>query len=445
MPNNLRHEQNNVNHLMIETIQFDGLTSQITSCYPILLFFGFVIIISILEKVVSTKYHPSKNETQRYHKISVIIPVYAEKHERFDACLKSSFNQLNLSHSPEQDSDELIVVHDGEDKKVKEISQRYGARFLDLGKRAGKRNALIHGVMAAKNDLVLFVDSDTVLDRNFIEEIVKPLDDPKVGIVSCTKKADGTGKSFGGYLAWKISILVEGVRRINDSGLDGHLMVADGRCSLYRKKLIIPLIEKFTSEYYLGSKCEIGDDRFLTREIRKRGYKIAMQSTAIVTTASQPTFIKFLLQQIRWNRSDYKFFIQDLREKIYKLNGAFYLVQLLNYHICPFFFIGLLSYNTVVIYVMELDAVYGIEMLVLFVVLGTAIITVIRQIIFFGLQLDIDALLYGPCIYLVLFPLSIYAAITIKKQHIWGTRTRKEEEGQKKAQKIVRLKLRKEL
>ena len=94
---------------------------------------------------------------------------------------------------------------------------------------------------------------------------------------------------------------------------------------------------------------------------------------------------------------------------------------------------------------MELDAVYGIEMLVLFVVLGTAIITVIRQIIFFGLQLDIDALLYGPCIYLVLFPLSIYAAITIKKQHIWGTRTRKEEEGQKKAQKIVRLKLRKEL
>ena len=94
---------------------------------------------------------------------------------------------------------------------------------------------------------------------------------------------------------------------------------------------------------------------------------------------------------------------------------------------------------------MELDAVYGIEMLVLFVVLDTAIITVIRQIIFFGLQLDIDALLYVPCIYLVLFPLSIYAAITIKKQHIWGTRTRKEEEGQKKAQKIVRLKLRKEL
>ena len=137
--------------------------------------------------------------------------------------------------------------------------------------------------------------------------------------------------------------------------------------------------------------------------------------------------------------------MSDLREKIYKLNGAFYLVQLLNYHISPFFFLGLLSYNTVIIYVMELDVVYGIEMLVLFVVLGTAIITVIRQIIFFGLQLDIDALLYGPCIYLVLFPLSIYAAITIKKQHIWGTRTRKEEEGQKKAQKIVRLKLRKEL
>ena len=74
-------------------------------------------------------------------------------------------------------------------------------------------------------------------------------------------------------------------------------------------------------------------------------------------------------------------------------------------------------------------------MLVLFVVIGAAIITVIRQIILFGLRVDIDALLYGPCIYLVLFPLSIYAAITIKKQHIWGTRPRKEEEGQKKASK----------
>ena len=90
MPNHLRHEQNSVIHLMIETIQFNGLTSQIISCYPILLFFGFVIIISILEKVVSTKYHPSKNGTQRYHKISVIIPVYAENHERFDACFNES-------------------------------------------------------------------------------------------------------------------------------------------------------------------------------------------------------------------------------------------------------------------------------------------------------------------------------------------------------------------
>ena len=182
----------------------------------------------------------------------------------------------------------------------------------------------------------------------------------KLELSHVLKRPIGTGKSFGGYLAWKISILVEGVRRINDSGLDGHLMVSDGRCSLYRKKLIIPLIGKFTSEYYLGSKCEIGDDRFLTREIRKRGYMIAMQSTAIVTTASQPTFIKFLLQQVRWNRSDYKFFIQDLREKIYKLNGAFYLVQLLNYHISPFFFISLLSYNAVIISVTELDAVYGL-------------------------------------------------------------------------------------
>ena len=112
-------------------------------------------------------------------------------------------------------------------------------------------------------------------------------------------------------------------------------------------------------------------------------------------------------------------------------------MQLLNYHISPFFFIGLLSYNAIIIYVMELDAIYRVVMLVLFVVIGAAIITVIRQIIFFGLRVDIDALLYGPCIYLVLFPLSIYAAITIKKQHIWGTRMRKEEEGQKKAQKIV--------
>ena len=76
----------------------------------------------------------------------------------------------------------------------------------------------------------------------------------RLGLSHVLKKPIGTGKSFGGYLAWKISILVEGVRRINDSGLDGHLMVSDGRCSLYRKKLIIPLIEKFTSEYYLGQQ-----------------------------------------------------------------------------------------------------------------------------------------------------------------------------------------------
>ncbi len=205
-------------------------------------------------------------------------------------------------------------------------------------------------------------------------------------------------------------------------GLNGRLVVADGRCSLYRKKLLLPLLDRFTNEYFLGVRSEIGDDRFFTREVRKQKYRIVIQSTALVTTSAQPTLKTFLKQQLRWRRSGYKFFLKDLKEQMFKLNGKLYLYQILIYYLAPFFFIGSFLFDFFILPERQYLIDYNITTSLIFMIFGCTLVSMIRQAILFG-KVDIKgSFIYGIIGFFVLFPLAVFAIFTIKKQSTWGTR-----------------------
>ncbi len=111
------------------------------------------------------------NMFMRRQKVSVIIPTYSE--ERYIGKTLRSVKKQNYKNL------EIIVVDsDSSDKTVK-IAKKYADKVIVTKKRgiALGRNL---GASAASGDIFLFLDADTVLEKNFINRIVEKFNTPDV-------------------------------------------------------------------------------------------------------------------------------------------------------------------------------------------------------------------------------------------------------------------------
>ena len=106
--------------------------------------------------------------------ISVIISVYNSE-DKIEKCLNSLLNQ---TYNPI----EIIIVDDGSTDKTKEIIKKFVDNkkiFLLEQKRQGPGVAKNLASKKAKGKILVFVDSDEYLQKDYIEKLTKPLRDGK--------------------------------------------------------------------------------------------------------------------------------------------------------------------------------------------------------------------------------------------------------------------------
>ena len=106
-------------------------------------------------------------------KISVIIPTFNSAKE-LTKCLES-FKTQTLSN----ENFEVIVVDDGSNDGTKDAAAKYPVRYIYQQNR-GPAAARNNGANQAQGEIILFTDADCVPQPNWIEEMIKPLDDPQV-------------------------------------------------------------------------------------------------------------------------------------------------------------------------------------------------------------------------------------------------------------------------
>ncbi len=104
--------------------------------------------------------------------ISVVIPTY-NRAEDLDACLESIRTQTKTPK-------EIIIVDDSDDSSVEDLvtSKKDGmlGKWIDLKyfRNQGEKNICVarnRGIEKANGEIILFLDSDVVLDDSYIEEI----------------------------------------------------------------------------------------------------------------------------------------------------------------------------------------------------------------------------------------------------------------------------------
>ena len=109
--------------------------------------------------------------------ISVIIPVYNGA-KYLEKCLESVF-------ASDYRGFEAIVVDDASTDNSTEIAGRFPCRIINLPENKGVANARNNGADAARGDILIFIDSDIVLEENTISRFVKNHENPNIKICHC--------------------------------------------------------------------------------------------------------------------------------------------------------------------------------------------------------------------------------------------------------------------
>jgi hyaluronan synthase len=178
-----------------------------------------------------------------------------------------------------------------------------------LPKNRGKRFAVAEGLQYCLGDVVVCVDSDTVLDREAIKNLVQPFVDEQVLCVCGNARVSNINVAadeslLGGLLAHFQSVwYVDGfhVRKSTES-LFGMVLCCSGVLAAFRTRVVGVVLDKWLDERFLGRRCVSGEDSQLTNCMLGLGGKSVFQSNAVVYTVVPTGFRRFVKQQIRWGR-----------------------------------------------------------------------------------------------------------------------------------------------
>jgi cellulose synthase/poly-beta-1,6-N-acetylglucosamine synthase-like glycosyltransferase len=266
-------------------------------------FFAYVWLLWLAKTVAARRYRPYHGPSP-WLSTTVIVPVYNEPEAVFRRALASV-----LANRPT----EIIVVVDGGDRAVAGVAADYTDRVLLIPK-AGKRAAIAAGLAASypHTDVVVVLDSDTVWERGALHEMLKPFADPRVGGVTPRQAIFDVGNNpVRRFADW-----LEDLRyhlTVPAQSTFGQVGCLAGRTIAYRRTAFEPAVEALVQQSVFGLPLHVGDDRVLTNELLRNGWRTVYQSTALVTTDAPSDWPTFWKQQLRWGRSSQRETLLSLR------------------------------------------------------------------------------------------------------------------------------------
>jgi cellulose synthase/poly-beta-1,6-N-acetylglucosamine synthase-like glycosyltransferase len=393
--------------MIIEIWQFFDFL--INGTFRLLFLFFFVhILFLVLVRRYSQKYRPfghnPSTKDRKKHTVTVTIPTWKENPIWLKRAIESALKA---------GADEVIVSYCKGDEAAQEIVEKFGDRIsvLTFERRVPKKVALYESFRRAKGDIICNLDSDTFLVKSSIIEICKAFDsDPKIGGV-VPYNIIFNKKHFSG----RLSSIVESSRNFINKAFSvfGNVHVLDSRFCAYRKEAIIPLLDQYLNNRFLGRDVVIGEDKMLTYLLQKSGWKCVMQASAVDYTAAPNNIIGFLKQQLRWARSGYMYFFRHrLCLKLHWLLTF----HILLYFLSPIIFPAIVLYDVLIsppLLHMSLLLTVGV------VTFGVSLITLFRaKLANLEIKLkDIPAIAFMGLF--ILLPLMLYALVTVWKQDSW--------------------------
>ena len=294
------------------------LALTLLSLFPILIIRieDFNIALLYLYSVITTlyllfiyyftyKYKPLTDINYR-PTVTVIVPCKNE-----EKAIAHTITAIVDSDYP-TDKLKVVIIDDGSTDQTYQIAKQYEGDRVKVIKHdhnKGKRQAFATGFRASDEEIVICIDSDTIVAKDAIRLLVQPFADNKV-VATCghgeaANKDQNILTKMQHYWYQKMFVLVKGM----ESTLNA-VTCCSGILAAYRRDIINEVIDEWLNENFMGHSIFIGDDRQLTNlssrggnGIHTKDAKVVYQSNAIAYTIVPDNFKQFFKQQLRWKRA----------------------------------------------------------------------------------------------------------------------------------------------
>jgi hyaluronan synthase len=234
--------------------------------------------------------------------LTVVIPAYNE-----GAMVEKSIESVAAAHYP-RDRLEILVVDDGSTDDTWQYIERAAARHpalveaVRMPRNGGKRAALAAACRAARGEILVTIDSDSVIEPGTLLAMAGPFRNPKVGAVAGKVAVYNRRESLLARMLHVRFILSFDFLRSAQSTF-GTVYCCPGALSAYRTAVFRQVLERWEGQRFLGTACTYGEDRALTNLVLESGYDAVYQRSAVVHTVVPETYSRLCRMYLRWNRS----------------------------------------------------------------------------------------------------------------------------------------------
>ena len=218
--------------------------------------------------------------------VSVIVPAF---NEELVIC-----NTIRSLLASDYSNYEIVVVDDGsQDRTSQVVAEAFGeddrVRLLTLA-NAGKAAALNTGLVQAVGEIIVALDADTLFAPQTIGALAHRFYDPSIGAIAGNAKVGNRTNIITRWQALEY-ITSQNMDRRAFASLN-CITVVPGAVGAWRKDLL---------EKAGGFPADtLAEDQDLTLKIRRLGYKIGYEETAIAWTEAPDKVRSLAKQRFRW-------------------------------------------------------------------------------------------------------------------------------------------------
>jgi hyaluronan synthase len=236
--------------------------------------------------------------------ITVVIPAYNEGRQVLDTVRSVMNSQYPMKKM------QVICVDDGSQddtwRWMQTARQEFPLRVMLIRQpyNQGKRRALMAGFAKAKGQVYVTIDSDSEVLPDTLRHLVSPLaSDPRVGAVAGNVRVLNLAE---GAIPKMMEVSFTSGFDFIRSGQSvyGGVFCTPGALSAYRADVIIPHLQDWIEQTFMGRHATIGEDRALTNLVLGCGSRVVYQRKAVVLTKVPVTYTGLRKMLLRWARSN---------------------------------------------------------------------------------------------------------------------------------------------
>jgi cellulose synthase/poly-beta-1,6-N-acetylglucosamine synthase-like glycosyltransferase len=235
--------------------------------------------------------------------VTVVVPLYNEGRSIFDTIL----SLLALDYP--RDKLSVIVIDDCSTDDSFHWAAEAAALEADRvtvlrnPRNLGKRKGIIHAVRRASAEIIVSVDSDVIVDRRAVRELVARFTAPDIAAVGGRVHVSNANQSWLTRMQTIKYFFGQEVLKNLERSL-GSVLCLSGCLTAYRRRVLLDLEPILEDRNVLGVPIKYGEDRFLTQQIVKAGYRTLLTLDAFCYTKAPPGLAGYFSQQLRWKRSN---------------------------------------------------------------------------------------------------------------------------------------------